>query len=157
MRTRWILVFILLVVSCRPVTAPISISHVEVAPPETRTLRLGETIPFSGVEIAFTSVLADSRCPTDVLCPWAGNAAIELGVGPGTGPTYSLVLNTNAEPRQGQASGLRITLLEVRPSPVSTEQIPPNAYEIVLLIDASAGEPARRIPRRSQAADVNAN
>lgn len=138
MRAMWIAPVILLALSCGDATAPIPDANFSQTVPATLTVGIGETVVFSGIEITFSRVLEDSRCPIDVLCPWAGNAAIELGVGPnvgGDGPTIQLVLNSMQGPREGEAWGLRITLLEVRPDAISTEPIPPDAYVVVLKVE----------------------
>ncbi len=107
-------------------------------PPVTVTLSRGDTALVAGIPLTFTVVLEDSRCPVDVVCVWAGNAAVELAVGPpvGTsGPTHQLILNTTVGTRVGEAWGLRVTLLELRPEPVSTRQIPPDEYVVKLRVE----------------------
>jgi hypothetical protein len=137
MRTIGIAALMLLAVSCRETTAPVADATFRQAPPAEITVHIGETVIFSGIEITFNAVIEDSRCPVDVVCPWSGNAAVELAVGPGLGdgPTYHLVLNSDQEPRAGEAWNLSITLLSVHPAPVSTEPIPPDAYEVVLKVE----------------------
>jgi hypothetical protein len=45
-------------------------------------LHVGETAALDGgaVQVTFTQVAEDSRCPKDVLCVWAGRALVELHV-----------------------------------------------------------------------------
>jgi len=104
---------------------------------DTLTLAAGESAEFFGVEIGFLAIREDSRCPADVQCVWAGNAAAEISVGPADGrmgPTHPLVLNTGIEPQSGEALSTRVTLLEVRPEPVSTQPIPPAQYVVRLAV-----------------------
>ena len=103
------------------------------------TLRVGETTFVENIEIRFSGVLQDSRCPVDVVCVTAGNAQAGLGVGPrrGTqGPTEQVLLNTTEGAESGQSWGLRLTLLELGPAPRSTQPIPPENYVIRLGVEA---------------------
>lgn len=90
--------------------------------PDTVTLRIGQEVRVGSLDLAFADVPSDSRCPSDVVCVWAGNAVAEVAVGPafGQGPTYQLLLNTTEGPHSGEAWGLRVTLVELAPEPIST-------------------------------------
>ena len=148
---KWIWVAAVLVaVSCRQSTAPATRAGFQRALPATLTIPIGETVVYKGVLISFERVLEDSRCPIDVVCVWSGNAAVELGVGPtvgGEGPTHHLVLNSDHGPREGEAWNLRITLDEVRPAPVSTDPIPPDAYAVVIGVHRIGTEQSSRAER----------
>ena len=105
------------------------------------TLRVGETTFVDNIEIRFGAVLEDSRCPEDVQCVWAGNAQVELGVGPprGTqGPTQRMLLNTMEGAKSGEAWGLQVTLVELTPAPKSTPPIPPDSYVVRLKVEPAA-------------------
>ena len=41
-------------------------------------ISLGETITMHGITMEFVQVLEDSRCPTDVVCVWAGQAIVSV-------------------------------------------------------------------------------
>ena len=99
-------------------------------PPDTVSLRVGQTVRAGVADITFTAVPEDGRCPSDVVCIWAGNAVAELTVGPavGEGPTFRLLLNTTLDPREGEAWGLRLTLVDLAPLPVSTRATQPQDY-----------------------------
>ena len=102
------------------------------------TLRYGETTFVQNIEIRFGAVLEDSRCPTQVQCIAAGNAKVELGVGPprGTeGPTHQVLLNTSGG-SSGEAWGLRVTLLSVSPYPAYPEPIPAEHYAVKLKVES---------------------
>ena len=94
------------------------------------TLRLGQELRAPDImrTIAFLAVRHDSRCPTDVVCVWQGNAEVEIGVAFGEGPTVPYVLNTGLEPRSANPGTYQLTLVELRPAPVSTTRIPPTSY-----------------------------
>ena len=103
------------------------------------TLQMGTSTFVDDVEIRFSGVLEDSRCPSDVQCVWAGNARAALGVGPrrGTqGPTEQVLLNTGEGARSGESWGLRVTLVDLTPVPKSTEAIPAESYVVRLKVEA---------------------
>jgi hypothetical protein len=109
------------------------------ATPAEVTLRVGETTLVDNVDIRFTGVLEDSRCPSDVQCIWAGNARAALAVGPrrGTqGPTEQVLLNSYEGDKTGESWGLRLTLVEVTPAPKSTQPIPPESYVVRVKVEA---------------------
>jgi hypothetical protein len=54
-------------------------------------IALGETVVLEGVSIEFVEVLEDSRCPTDVVCVWEGQARVKLVI------TGTPTLNTEFE------------------------------------------------------------
>ena len=85
--------------------------------------------------IKFLSLIEDSRCPTDVTCVWQGNAELMLVVGPaaGAGPAELVPLNTVLEPRSGSALGLKLSLLNLTPVPVSTT--PTKGYQAEIRIE----------------------
>ena len=138
-RTMGTAAVVLLALSCGQASEPVPDRNLTVSPPVTHvTLHVGETVVVNHVDITFNAVLEDSRCPVDVTCVWEGNARIELGVGPGfggDGPTIQMILNTSLGLREGEAWGQRITLVDVRPAPVSTEPIPADAYEVDLKVE----------------------
>jgi len=106
----------------------------------TLALRVGEEVraPDSVMRISFLGVSGDSRCPTDVQCVWAGDAAVEIGVAFGTGPTVPYMLHTTLFPRWVDQGGYRITLRGLRPAPVSTSQIPQSQYVAELTLERIA-------------------
>jgi len=62
-------------------TFPQDSTHVKVeAPKIVAKLYLGKTYQIEDVQIKFSDVLSDSRCPEDVTCMWAGEAAVLIDV-----------------------------------------------------------------------------
>jgi hypothetical protein len=94
----------------------------------TFSLGVGQEATHGVMRIVFDGVNEDSRCPSDVMCVWAGNAAVEIGVSFGMGPTTRYVLNTIGDPAFVDVGGYRITLIDLQPYPVSTSRIPPASY-----------------------------
>lgn len=107
-------------------------------------LRLGEerVVGESEVRVAFRAVLEDSRCPLDVVCVWAGNAAIEIRLGGGTGRERTIVLNTGFEPRAAESTGLLITLQSLSPTPRQGQSIRPEDYVVRLRLEPAGPGPA---------------
>ena len=50
------------------------------APKIVAKLFLGKTYQIEGVQIKFSDVLSDSRCPEDVTCMWAGEATVLIDI-----------------------------------------------------------------------------
>ena len=100
--------------------------------PQELTLQYGEEKSVGGsvLMVSFGQVLGDSRCPVDVVCVWAGNAEVELGIRMGMGPTVPLRVNTTLEPRFADWSGVRVTLLEVLPQPRAGDPPRPEDYSV---------------------------
>ena len=102
----------------------------------TITLAPGsEVFPFGDAfHLSFAEVREDSRCPTDVVCIWAGNAVVRLGLAVGTGPTAPYDLNTTTDPREMVYGVYRITLVGLAPAPLSTSTIPLSGYRATLRV-----------------------
>jgi hypothetical protein len=99
-------------------------------------LRRGHTVEIGPepLSITFADVLADSRCPIDVVCPWAGDGQIQVGLALGDGPTTTAMLQTNGPSTAVTVGSYTVTLLSLSPDPVSTAPIPPDAYEASLRV-----------------------
>lgn len=131
----------LMLAACGGSTDPELSPDVAVVPASSElTVRMGQEVevPGSAVRIQLTRVLEDSRCPIDVVCVWAGNAVIEVGIRAGTGPTFPLQMNTNLEPHHADWHGVRVTLLELQPAPRASEPTRQEDYSAKVRV-----EPAR--------------
>lgn len=101
-------------------------------------IKVGQQIKLAGqdVKVKFVAVSEDSRCPTDVNCVWAGNAAIALDFVDGNCTTL-LKLNTHQNsqsPENGKAGTYRVKLVKLDPHPRSTEKIAAGDYTATLII-----------------------
>ena len=105
--------------------------------PREVLLRYGEDIRLEGsvLRLSFNEVLEDSRCPVDVTCVWEGNGKVVIGIAAGMGPTHGLILNTSLDPRSVTWSGIRVTLLELTPTPHAGTNIPPKDYAVLLKLE----------------------
>jgi hypothetical protein len=122
--------------ACQNATGP-------AGPPDTSQSQIDTLVLAPGQEVGvdrlfrvgFMEVSSDSRCPTDVLCIWAGNAAVEIALAIGEGPSYPFTLNTfTYPPATVDFSGYRVTLLDLTPHPVSTTPIQPGDYRAHLQV-----------------------
>lgn len=100
------------------------------------SVRAGETgaVPGTGVTIAFHAVTEESRCPSNVNCPWEGNGQVSVTLSSGYGATKDVELNTTTEPRETEFAGLRIALLDLDPYPTG-EPIDPDDYVATFEVD----------------------
>lgn len=107
----------------------------------TYDIAFGETITHNkDVEVTFQEI-ADSRCPTDVICVWEGQAEVKLSVffDSDDAPTIVTLIERVGHPELAETSvnGYRFKLLEVDPYPDSADNIPQmEDYSIRLLIEA---------------------
>jgi hypothetical protein len=100
------------------------------------TLKQGRRVTFkrTSLWIKFVTVESDSRCPSDVKCVWAGNAAVQVEVSTGR-RSKTLTLNTG---RGGtlvgeiEYKGYRVKL--VGPYPRSDRKIAAEDYAATLLV-----------------------
>lgn len=105
-----------------------------IALPADVTLRVGEQGVTEGVTILFVKVNEDSRCPSNVQCVWAGNAAVELRLTGASGPPVTRVLNSGSDPRVIEEFGLRITMKELSPVPREGDA-EPKGYNVTLRVE----------------------
>ena len=73
----------------------------------------------------------DSRCPTDVVCIWAGKADVKIKVESPVSETFVLSTLENKIDTVGNYS---FELIEVSPYPVSTKTIKTEEYKVTLKI-----------------------
>lgn len=102
-------------------------------------LRVGQQLTLKGqrLRIKFVAVVEDSRCPSDVTCIWAGNAAVRLDVSINPRDSKRLTLNTGGTsslPGEVQYRGYKLRLLRLDPSPSSKQKIAPGDYTVALLV-----------------------
>ncbi len=115
-------------------------SVVEAPQTQTVVLGVGEGVQTTdgNLGIRFVEVTDDSRCATDVVCVWAGNGQVAIRLEPVNGSPVDEELNTNQAvgPREILFSGYTLELVSLSPLPLSTSQIPPGDYEVILRITA---------------------
>ena len=116
------------------VVAPVAFSLAEAA--DSIPVPFGKTVTVDRLLLTFADVPQDSRCPTRVVCVWAGDATVSAGVTltctrstpPCSVPELQLTLHTNVEPRAGTYSGMEIRLLTLKPVPEEPGPIRKDLY-----------------------------
>lgn len=91
-----------------------------------------------GRELAFVDVTSDSRCPSDVQCIWAGEAALLFEwTAPGSGVTRVPLLAAPARGAASIAGGLTLRLIELRPTPRGGQPIAKANYVATVVVEAA--------------------
>lgn len=126
-------------VACGDPAGPEVTPDTAVVPASTdMTLRMGEEQSVGGsvVRIVFARVVEDSRCPVDVVCVWAGNAVVELGIRAGMGPTFPLQVNSTLQPQSAEWNDITVTLLDIQPAPRAGVPIRPEDYVVKIRVES---------------------
>jgi hypothetical protein len=86
--------------------------------------------------ITFSRVAEDSRCPSDVVCIWAGQVTVVLqfALGEQNPVEHSLTLSADNKPAVKQIGKYLVELLAVIPYPTDTHPIAASNYEIILKV-----------------------
>ncbi|MGH9933325.1 MAG: hypothetical protein ACREA9_29425 [Pyrinomonadaceae bacterium] len=101
-------------------------------------LKAGQEVTLKGarLRIKFAAVENDSRCPSDVTCVWAGNAAVQLQLSAGRG-SKTVTLNTSKSPSfvgESEYRGYKVKLVDLSPYPRSDRKIAARDYTVTLLV-----------------------
>jgi hypothetical protein len=117
-------------------------------PEDSVVLDFGRRTPVAGTDLALTliGVSEDSRCPSDVVCIWAGRAVVvllaeldghglwELRLSTDGGSTDGGTPEGDADVTPETAGGYTVELLQLEPYPVSPGQIPKGEYAARVLV-----------------------
>jgi hypothetical protein len=113
-----------------------SVDSIIIAEPDVAfSLPVGKTAGVAGstTRLTFRQVREDSRCPTNVVCVWEGDAKIELlPVRDGTvGQSVILSLHT---PNEAQVGDLFVRFAGLTPYPATPDPSSPRQYVAELVI-----------------------
>jgi hypothetical protein len=127
------IVVVVLAAAC--VRAPLSATQ-SVAIGESFALKIGQSVMFAGegLELAFETVVSDSRCPRGVQCIRAGEATIRIAVEKAPNARASIELRTTPSESEASYSPYSIRLLNVNPYPDANRRIQPEEYEATLVV-----------------------
>ena len=100
---------------------------------ETIVLAPGERKEVLGFSISPIEVMEDSRCPTDVVCVWAGSVRVRVLVASDGAVAREEFFVLNVAKTFGRHT---VTLIEVAPAPVSSQNIAPGDYRFTFRIRA---------------------
>jgi hypothetical protein len=105
--------------ACQPqaLPTPIEVQLSKDAPADTVTLALegGVRLAPAGTLVTFAAVVADSRCPADVTCVWAGSVRARFVASENAGTATSFELESNGEPRSVFVDGRELRIVAVHP------------------------------------------
>jgi len=88
-----------------------------------------------GLKVTFDGVRADSRCPMDVVCVWAGDATVALRLSQPPATQAERALHTDPAGAEAQYLSYVITLVALAPYPRSDRQIRPDDYVATLRVE----------------------
>jgi hypothetical protein len=101
-------------------------------------LKVGQRANLKGtnLQIKFLAVESDSRCPSDVKCVWAGNAAVQFQLSSGRS-NKTVTLNTGrggAFVSEVEYRGYKVTLIDLSPYPRSDRQVAARNKTATLIV-----------------------
>ena len=108
--------------------------------PSDFTLAVGQhgTVQPDNVEIGFRKVQGDSRCPTNVMCFWQGEAGVQLTLTNAIHQTQQVGISVEGHGSgTAEAMGYRITAVRLDPYPQDADPIRQFAYRVTLHIERS--------------------
>ncbi len=102
------------------------------------SIKVGQQLKLEGtdLQVKFSGVPQDSRCPSNVNCVWAGNAEVVLEWIVDKCPT-TVTLNTHASSgtaNESKVGGYRVKLIKLEPYPHSEKKISPSDYTATLFV-----------------------
>ena len=111
-----------------PTTAAVSRIEPVVALADVE-IPLGRTVPIDNgaIDVTFTEVVEDSRCPTNVMCVWRGRAVVGLRIRHLDGSETDELLTKGREPSALTlpADGYGLLLVSLTPYPMAGASTPP--------------------------------
>jgi len=96
-------------------------------------LKIGESIVLNDLKLTFRSIEGDSRCPTDAVCVWAGDAEVALKIEQGSKAAVA-ALHTTLEPKKTVWNGYTISLLTVTPTRKAAAAVDPADYRAEVVV-----------------------
>lgn len=99
-------------------------------------LKVGQTavVDSENLKISFLNVTADSRCPSNVMCFWEGEAVISVSISEGDKDLSNFNLSTYGQKETVGYGGYFIKLLKVEPYPATTKIIDISDYNVTLIV-----------------------
>ena len=97
------------------------------------TLAPGEAVSLgsSDLTVRFLAVSADSRCPRDVQCIWAGEVKVQLEIEDGRARSKVEVIGGS----NAVSGDWRVTLVRVDPQTSRTSKIAPAGYRATIKVE----------------------
>jgi hypothetical protein len=123
---RWIAGVAGLLVACGTITAP--------RLGDTFALRVGHSVTVAdvGLRLRFVAVAADSRCPSQVMCVWAGDAVLLIESTTSGGEASLDTLRTTTGPTSVRLGRVELRLVRLDPYPATPGAIAGDVYVVTL-------------------------
>jgi hypothetical protein len=104
-------------------------------------LTVGETarLPDQDIAVEFRGVTADSRCPSDATCVWAGDAALAFRL-TGLPGIQDTTLHTTLDPKLLTRGTTTLEVLGLSPTPLSSTSIDPKSYRVRLRVTTGTAQ-----------------
>ena len=102
---------------------------------DTVRIPVGRTASFDNgrLTVAFDALEADSRCPADATCVWAGDAAVRLALQTGD-RKQAATLHTTLQPQRADYFGYAVGLVNVEPYPGTYDRSKPAPTPVALVV-----------------------
>ncbi len=116
---------------------PTSTPEPDVAFGEPFNIRIGESLSVGSIDLrfAFIEISEDSRCPSEVVCIWAGQVVVLVALEAGRDDLYSENLTVGVGAAAvANIGGYLVEAVSVEPYPFGTRAIAHTDYELVLKI-----------------------
>ena len=145
MRKRWFPLF-LLTASCSSTLGPGADAQFDIVANlgEPFDLKVGDQAFIRGtnLNVRFSKLVADSRCPSHalILCVWEGDGAILVESASSNFARLLDTLHTTLNPKTLDLGNVVLELLRLDPFPETTDPIPEEEY-IARFVARSLGEP----------------
>ncbi len=129
-----------IVTGCGLTLAPLGCAPVETAitvePGTSFSLPVGKTASLKGTDtrLTFREVSRDSRCPTDVVCVWEGDATIAVAISRNAAPDETQTMNIRPPNNEITSGNLRIKFVGLAPVPRQSDKSR-RAYVAQFVVD----------------------
>lgn len=129
--------------STTPLPTDTQSNNDDLKPNQEFSLAVGEKVQFqpAGLAIEFVEVKSDSRCPSDVVCVWAGEATVHIQAttqGPAVDADLIIPGTTkNSIQLKGDVgSAYNLKLLDLKPYPNSKAASTDSQYKATFIFEA---------------------
>jgi hypothetical protein len=92
------------------------------------------------LKVSLVKVFADSRCPSNVACIWAGQVSVQVNISKNDIDLGMLDLVSSSNPSPSSiktVAGYSIRVVEVNPEPKQNQRNNPSDYTVILVISKS--------------------
>ena len=96
-------------------------------------MKIGESFGVGDLKLTFRGVDADSRCPIDAICVWAGDAEVALKIEQGSQAAVAS-LHTMLEPKKTEWNGYTVSLVSLTPVGQASKPVDPKDYRAQVLV-----------------------